>query len=124
MKHVDHRLVKTDGQLSRVLLPGGELEEQGRLVDLGYLLMNGDVVDGGLIPSAVPAQEVHVGEDLFELLLLGVVILSVDDDAAIHRGVVQLKTVHQLDVSPVLLPNQSSVNLHWSSLLSLGPEVR
>ena len=122
LDHINDRLVQTDGQLCRVLLPGGQLEEQGRLVDLRDLLVDGDVQSRGLVARTVPAKEVHLGEDLFELLLLGVVILSVYDDTPVHGSEVKLEAVHQLDVSSVLFADESPVHLDRSALLGLGPE--
>ena len=69
--------------------------------------MDIDVQHGGLVAGAVPAEEVHVGEDLLELLLLHLVVLDVDHHGLTGGQLVvqrQLKAVHQLDVSAVLLP--------------------
>ena len=74
-------LVQADQQVCGVLFTHRQLKEEWRLIDVADLLVDVDIQHGGLVAGAVPAEEVHVGEDLLELLLLHLVVLEVD-----HHG--------------------------------------
>ena len=107
--HVYDGLVQADRQICGVLFTRRQLEEERRLVYVTDLLVDIDVQHGGLVACAVPAEEVHVGEDLLELLLLHLVVLEVDYHGLTGGQLVvqrQLEAVHQLDVSAVLFADE------------------
>ena len=64
------RLVQADRQICGVLFTQRQLKEEWRLIDVADLLVDVDIQHGGLVAGTVPAEDVHVGEDLLEMLLI------------------------------------------------------
>ena len=103
------RLVQADRQICGVLFTQRQLKEEWRLIDDADLLVDVDIQHGGLVAGAVPAEDVHVGEDLLEMLLPHLVVLEVDHHGLTGGELVvqrQLEAVHQLDVSAVLFADE------------------
>lgn len=71
--------------------------------------MHSDVSLVGHVTGGVPAQEVHVAEDLLELLLLCGVVLSIDYHIVADAGEHQFKGIHYFYVTTLLLTDQSTV---------------
>lgn len=72
--------------------------------------MDSDVPFVWRLASRVPSQKVHFTENLFELFLLGGVVIPVDDDVVADAGKQQFERIHYLDVAPLLFADQSSVD--------------
>ena len=62
-------------------------------------------------PAGLLTQKVHVGEHLFKLALLEVVIVPVNDHLTIDALKVELERVHYLYVSAALSANEGAENV-------------